>query len=363
MAAKQRIIPGLPGPIGGVLLAEQPNTAARQWQIPGAQFVAEPNNAAAGASGAASIAGFGAIVAAIAKGALGLALLTSSGAIAASVQKHASGFASVSGTGSTLASGISGGQSSASVAGHGGITASAQKHGFSAAALSGFGDLVAAGQNGALSAATLTGFGDLTAAGTSAEAHSGTASLGDSGAIVAQGSKGASGAATLSGEGALTATGVASAGAVVLHMRRQIRDAIEVVLSGLATTGSRIYVARPEGQPLQADELPGLRLSTPGETIETLTMGAGRIRARTLQVQVELVVKSTGTPAATVDTMRKEIEVALDADPTLGGLASWVELRQISLALDASADAPEALGTLGFEALYHTAAGAPHLAA
>src|SRR3990167_6145831 len=141
-----------------------------------------------------------------------------------------------------------------------------------------------------------------------------------------------------------------------LHLRRQIRDATQALLTGLTTTAARIYVSRAEEHPMQADELPGLRLSTPNETIETLTMGVGRIRERIMHVQVELVVKSTGTPAATVDAMRKEIEIAIDADPTLGGLVGWIELRSMSVEQDAQADAPVAMGTALFEALYHTAA-------
>lgn len=106
------------------------------------------------------------------------------------------------------------------------------------------------------------------------------------------------------------------------HVRTQIRDAAIAKLSGLATTGSRVFGGRPETRPLQESDLPGLLVYTAEEesAAESGTIGTRRLM-RTCQLVVHGFAQGTGDVDKTLDTIAKEVEAALAADPTLGGRA------------------------------------------
>ena len=107
------------------------------------------------------------------------------------------------------------------------------------------------------------------------------------------------------------------------HLRRQIRDAIAARVTGLATTGARVYVNNVD--PLGVAELPGLTVRNGGEMIERKTLTAPNpIIGRTMTIWITAVDKAaTGVPDS-LDQMCQEVEIALlgaiDA-MLLGGLA------------------------------------------
>lgn len=145
------------------------------------------------------------------------------------------------------------------------------------------------------------------------------------------------------------------------HVRKQIRVAAVSALTGLTTTGSRIKTSPVN--PLQDSDLPGLRVFTPGESTEIASLGSTRKRARTLMLVVEACVKATSGYADTVDQIAKEVEMALDANNTLGGLCAQIEPRSFSEDQDGAGDKPVAVGRMEFEVLYYTRKGAPDTAA
>lgn len=145
------------------------------------------------------------------------------------------------------------------------------------------------------------------------------------------------------------------------HLRAQIRAAAVSALTGLTTSGARVKDSPVH--PLQESDLPGLRIFTQAESAEITTMGATRKRARTLTLVVEACVKAATGYATSVDLMAKEIEVALDANNTLGGLCAQIEPRTFSEDQDGAGDKPVAVGRLEFEVLYYTRKGAPDTAA
>lgn len=145
------------------------------------------------------------------------------------------------------------------------------------------------------------------------------------------------------------------------HVRTQIRDAAVSTLTGLATTGTRVKNSPVHA--LQDADLPGLRIFVRTEAAQISSIGVARKRERLCTLTVEACAKVASGYADTIDTIAKEVEIALDGDNTLGGLCAYVEPRAFEEDQDGSGDKPVAIGRMSFEVLYHTQKGAPDVAA
>lgn len=141
------------------------------------------------------------------------------------------------------------------------------------------------------------------------------------------------------------------------HVRKQVRTAAVIALTNLTTTGTRVYDSRV--YPMQDKELPGLRIDTSDEQIAPDDIGT--TLERTLQLIVQACVKQNTTYNDTIDTIIKEVEIAIAANQTLGG-AKAVLLKSINIATAGDGEKPIAVGTMMFEALYYTTLSAPDAA-
>ena len=142
------------------------------------------------------------------------------------------------------------------------------------------------------------------------------------------------------------------------HARRSIVLAAVQALTGLATTGSRVHASR--AWPVEAANTPCLLVYARTERSAPMTMkGAARRLARELTLAVEGVVAETDDSDATLDQVALEVETALAADPTLGGVC--MDLVLTSTDIEARADGEFRAGRirLEFAVTYHTAANAP----
>ena len=144
------------------------------------------------------------------------------------------------------------------------------------------------------------------------------------------------------------------------HVRRQIRVAAVAALTGLSTTGARVYASRV--YPLQDADLPALRIYTQEEAVQLASLGVSRRRERTLDLVVEACAKAVSGLDDTLDQIQKEVEIALDANQGLGGLCKYVELKGVADALEGEAEKPVGVKRMVFEVLYYTALGAPDTA-
>jgi len=100
------------------------------------------------------------------------------------------------------------------------------------------------------------------------------------------------------------------------HLHKQIRGALETALTGLTTSGARVYANRIKV--MVAANLPGLRISLDSEVAEPLTMHQPQEQDRRLVALVECCAKGTDTLDDTLDLMSKEVEVALASGITVG---------------------------------------------
>ena len=133
------------------------------------------------------------------------------------------------------------------------------------------------------------------------------------------------------------------------HARKQIRDAIVAKLTGLTTTGSKVYASRV--WPMGSDKLPGLIVYTVKEAAEITTMGAVRNSYRQLEVAIDIYAKGSGVDD-TVDQIAQEIKTALNTDQTLGGLTKDLMLESINIKLNGTGDKNTVVSNLIYVAEY-----------
>lgn len=145
------------------------------------------------------------------------------------------------------------------------------------------------------------------------------------------------------------------------HVRRQIRDAAVAALTGLATTGARVYPSRV--YPMQDANLPGLRVymqedAPSGEE----TLGVDRLAEFTAMLVVEICVKATTDLEDLLDQIALEVQIALYAPAAMGVAAKRMGPPTWSSELGGQAEKPVAVGTMTIEVGYVIALKAPDVA-
>ena len=114
---------------------------------------------------------------------------------------------------------------------------------------------------------------------------------------------------------------------MAFHVRRQIRERVGTVLTGLTTTGSNVFQSRV--YPLSDADLPALLIYTKAEESEPQIIGQNRTTSRILALAVECYVKASSDFDDTVDQICKEVEIAIAADTTLNGLVKDCFLEKL----------------------------------
>jgi hypothetical protein len=135
------------------------------------------------------------------------------------------------------------------------------------------------------------------------------------------------------------------------HVRQSIRSNIETTLTGLTTTGSRVYASRV--YPIQSAGMPGLCIYTSSETIEAQTIKPPRGLIRSLEVSVEAYVENASADD-TLDTICAEVEAAMTTDLTRGGYAKDTRLVSFEAEFAGDGERPVVVGRMQYEILYST---------
>jgi len=135
------------------------------------------------------------------------------------------------------------------------------------------------------------------------------------------------------------------------HVRQSIRSNIETTLTGLTTTGSKVYASRV--YPIQSAGMPGLCIYTSSETIEAQTIKPPRGLIRSLEVSVEAYVENANADD-TLDTICAEIEAAMTTDLTRGGYAKDTRLVSFEAEFAGEGERPVVVGRMQYEILYST---------
>jgi hypothetical protein len=146
------------------------------------------------------------------------------------------------------------------------------------------------------------------------------------------------------------------------HVRQQVREALAALLTGLTTTGARVYQSRL--LPLEDAELPCLLVATNAEQLQVVDIGLNPILERQLNIVVTAVNKVSANLDDTLDTMIKEVEAALNISATantLAGLVKDTTLQSIEIEMNADAERPVGHAVMTFSANYYTRAAAPDI--
>lgn len=141
------------------------------------------------------------------------------------------------------------------------------------------------------------------------------------------------------------------------HLRTQIRRAVKDRLTGLPATAERAYVGRT--RPLAAGSDPALLIYTRRENSETDSQGSSPRLARSVTLIVEGRANATGADAAEdlenlLDQIAAEVEPAMVADWSLGGLAQEVTLTSTEIEIVAPGDTHEGRIALQYRIGYRT---------
>lgn len=144
------------------------------------------------------------------------------------------------------------------------------------------------------------------------------------------------------------------------HRRKLIRDAVVDRLLGLSTTGDRVHGGRT--LPLADSFSPTLFVYARAERSRTEAMGgAGRPLARQVKLAIHGYVSLAATdPEDTLDQIALEVERAMMAAETFGGLVVALELSETDISAELD-DQRRRLGEirLTYDIDYSTAADDP----
>lgn len=140
------------------------------------------------------------------------------------------------------------------------------------------------------------------------------------------------------------------------HLHKQIRDKIETALTGLTTSGARVYANRV--QPMADANLPGLRIFADDESVDVQTMHAPYLMDRALRLVVECCAKSTTALDDTLDLMSKEVEVAMASGITISSRVMVPIYGGMSFD-DEQSDKPVGIKRLNYTLTYSCMSNAP----
>lgn len=139
------------------------------------------------------------------------------------------------------------------------------------------------------------------------------------------------------------------------HVRKQIRDRVESILStGATLVGGRVYPSRVYA--LSEAKLPAITIYANSEASGLQTMGSKTL-TRDLSLSVDAYVRVTDTFDDDVDAIAVQIEEVIAADYTLNGLAKNTVLSSSEIEFDGEGERPVGVARLTYTIRYVTTIG------
>jgi hypothetical protein len=140
------------------------------------------------------------------------------------------------------------------------------------------------------------------------------------------------------------------------HTHTQIRSALVTALTGLTTTGARVYANRL--YPMDTAELPGLRIYLDADSITPESIHAPITYGHELTLSIEACARAGSGLDNTLDQIALEVETALASGLTVSGKALEPVLTG-SQYDDEPGSPPVGVKRLNFSLAYFTAGNAP----
>jgi len=141
------------------------------------------------------------------------------------------------------------------------------------------------------------------------------------------------------------------------HLHTQIRGAIVTALTGLATTGPRVYANRLMALP--ASGLPALNVTLDEESAEGLTIHGPQHYQRRLGVVVSAFARASVGVDDILDQIGLEVEIALAGGITVDG--QTLELNYTGMSFDDElGEQPTGVRRMSFDVTFTALATAPN---
>lgn len=144
------------------------------------------------------------------------------------------------------------------------------------------------------------------------------------------------------------------------HVRKQIRDAIKVKLTGLASTASNVFADRV--YKMGDEELPAINIMSELEQNQAESIGFPRLQSRDFNVSINGYAKSNSNLDDVLDQICLEVETALAADISLGGLCKDLQLISTTPFFDGEGEKPRGAINMLWLASYRVVETAPGVA-
>ncbi len=136
------------------------------------------------------------------------------------------------------------------------------------------------------------------------------------------------------------------------HAREQIRDAVVIALTGLTTTGSRVYASRV--YPMSEDNMPGIIVYTKTEISSPATLTIPRRIERNLNIMIDAYAKRLNDYDDTVDKICSEVESAIYSNAALKTLVKDIFIAETEIKLSGEAEKPVSIASLTLACRYYT---------
>jgi hypothetical protein len=140
------------------------------------------------------------------------------------------------------------------------------------------------------------------------------------------------------------------------HIRTLLRNSLITAITGLATTGARVYT--PSKYPNLESEIPGLMVDV-ADTATSDSLATPTLQMRTFEITITALVRSTSDADALLNQIGLEVETALAGGITVAGRALVLDYTGSTPDFSADGDQPIAQLRIGFSAIGTTFANTP----
>jgi len=141
------------------------------------------------------------------------------------------------------------------------------------------------------------------------------------------------------------------------HVREQLRKAVATAVTGLTTTGTKVYTNRV--YPVDVTDCPCLIITSSGDDVEAQTIHQPYLQVRQTRIQIEAYAEGVDGFDDEIDTICQEVETAIASASS--SLVKGMYLRGTRIDFD-QGDQPIGRATMVFTKDLYTQSNAPQTA-
>lgn len=144
------------------------------------------------------------------------------------------------------------------------------------------------------------------------------------------------------------------------HVRQQIREALATVLNSQPLVGANVFINRT--QPVTDSVLPCLIIAVENDESESASMSYPRLANHRLVISIRAFAHANSALDDALDAMCMNVEKALSANISLGGLTKDLQISSTSMALNSEAETNYGEAAMLWSAAYYIQETVPETA-